>query len=137
MMLAKTFKSKANLFLVSPIYALLVLVILLLLGSQYWTNAVIVAGVGFTFIALLFDTTYRLSNHVLVIKNNILIRKKINVNTITKIKATSDLVALPALTMDQLCIFFNHGECIIISPKEKTDFIKTLRTLNPSIEIDE
>ncbi len=54
---------------------------------------------------------------------------------IKKMKSTKSLMSSPALSIDRLEIFYNKYDSVMVSPKEKDDFIRRLLLENPAIEI--
>jgi hypothetical protein len=40
----------------------------------------------------------------------------------------------PALSLDRIEIFYNKFDSVIISPKNKADFVAELKSINPAIE---
>jgi hypothetical protein len=46
-------------------------------------------------------------------------------------------LSAPATSFDRLEILYNSFDTVIISPKDKSGFITHMKTINPSIEVDE
>lgn len=72
----------------------------------------------------------------LIIKSSFLVNIKIDIKTITCIEETKSLISSPALSTDRLKIFYNKYDSVIISPKNKIDFIKDLKSVNSLIIIN-
>lgn len=72
----------------------------------------------------------------LIIKSSFLVNIKIDIKTITRIEETKSLISSPALSTDRLKIFYNKYDSVIISPKNKIDFIKDLKSVNSLIIIN-
>ncbi len=76
----------------------------------------------------IFSTYYVVENSTLVIKS-LVFRWKINIDDITQIEPTHNPLSSPALSLDRLKIsYMKNGRMtsIMISPKEKEDFISAL-----------
>jgi len=52
---------------------------------------------------------------------------------IRKIEETNNPLSAPALSIDRLEIHFNKFDSLLISPKNKKDFIADLQQINPEI----
>ena len=61
--------------------------------------------------------------------------KTFNINDITKISATNDPISSPAWSLDRLKLQFKHEKPVLISPRNKQEFINHLLTINPNIEV--
>ena len=81
----------------------------------------------------IFSTYYVVENSTLVIKS-LVFHWKINIDDIIQIEPTHNSLSSPALSLDRFKIsYMKNGRMtsIMISPKEKEDFISTLRN-NPN-----
>jgi cbb3-type cytochrome oxidase subunit 1 len=87
------------------------------------------------FIIILVNTRYIIRKNYLHIGNG-LFNKKIGVHSITHIRATNDIISSPALSTDRIEIFFGENKSILISPKEKKEFLDALIVINPNIQLD-
>src|SRR5690554_5284901 len=84
------------------------------------------------FIIHLFMTIYyTIKDDTLIVKASFLIYEEIKIESIRKIKETRTLVASPATSLDRLAILFG-SDMVIISPKEKAEFIAHIQRLNPN-----
>ena len=55
--------------------------------------------------------------------------------TISKITETNNLFSSPATSLDRLSLTYNQFDGVMISPKDKQEFIKHLLQINPAIEV--
>lgn len=55
--------------------------------------------------------------------------------SIRKIEETRNPISAPAPSLNRLEIFYNRFDSIVISPKDKPEFIANLIKLNPEIEV--
>lgn len=101
-----------------------------------WTNEYFLSAI-FAFVLVLFfllskTIRYRIEGENLMIWNT-----KIEIKSIRKIYRTNNPLSSPALSLDRLAIVYNKFDEILISPKDRNEFIDELLKINPSIEIQD
>lgn len=74
---------------------------------------------------LMTSTTYTLSGTTLMVKSGPF-KWQVPIEQITSIKPTSNPLSSPALSLDRLQIDYGRGQSIMISPKDKDQFIQDL-----------
>ena len=90
----------------------------------------------FVLVYLLYKSTnYIISGDNLNIKSSFIINENIDVKTITKIKETNNPLSAPAFSLDRLEITYGKGSNILISPREKTEFLNQIKSINIDIDI--
>ena len=52
-----------------------------------------------------------------------------------KITETNNALSSPATSLDRLEITYGKFDSVIISPKQKQEFINDITTLNPNVEV--
>ena len=132
----KIYNSKIGLELVIPL--VLIFGIALALTIIEKTNVI---GIAILLPVILFvfhmflTTNYTIESDDLIIKCGFLSNKTIDIKTIKKITETNNPLSSPATSLDRLEI--NHGKFdkILISPKNKTEFIDDIKRLNPNVEV--
>ena len=62
-------------------------------------------------------------------------RTKIDIKTIRKVYATRNPLSSPALSINRIAIVYNKFDEVLISPKDRADFIEELLKVNPTIEV--
>lgn len=130
----KTYKSKIGLELIIPLA--------IIFGWMLYDgiinrklNMILIAFVAITFICHMFYTTeYSIDKESLRIKCGFFINTVVDINSIRKISESHNIISSPAASLDQLEILYNN-ESVLISPKDKKDFLDTLKTINPNIEV--
>jgi len=128
------YKSKIGWFLVPVIVLMVVAPVYLMINNSDGVGPIILL-LTFLFIIYIFlFTNYEVDDSVFRVKSGFLIKRTIQIDTITKIAATNNPISAPAASLDRLEIFYNTYESVIISPKEKRAFIAHLKQLNPKIE---
>lgn len=80
---------------------------------------------------------YIIHNDTLIIKNGFFKKFKIEIKSIRKIKETKSLFRATAyaFSLDRIEITYKKYDRIMLSPKNKQDFIQDLLTINPYIEV--
>ena len=130
----KIFKSKIDwwfgLILVYPIF----LSITALLEGE-WIGLLGLAGVVGFILILSKTTQYIINENQLIVKSTWIVNQRIDISKITKIEKSNSILSSPALSLDRLLVRYNKYDEILISPKEKIEFIDELLKINPNIEI--
>ena len=81
------------------------------------------------------NTFYTIRDKHLIVKCGFFVNEAIKIETIKKVTETRNLISSAAASLDRLEILYNKYNSILISPKEKMEFIQHLQKLNPGIEI--
>jgi hypothetical protein len=74
-----------------------------------------------------------LDDQYLYVKCGFLINLKIDVLTIEEINETKSLISSPSLSIDRIEIKYGQHNFVIISPKDKEGFIKSIKQINPKV----
>ncbi len=61
--------------------------------------------------------------------------KSIALDRIRKVEVTRNIMSSPAPSLDRIEIYFDKFDSVVISPKNKLQFMDDLKALNPSIEL--
>ena len=105
------------------------------LGEISWIS-LSVLGISAVFtIYTLWSIKYKIENAHLNVKNGFLVNQDIDISSIKKITETNTMISAPAASFDRLKINFNKYDSVIISPKNKKEFIHHLLSINPKIEV--
>lgn len=134
--MSKVYKSKIGLELVIPLVLVFGAVLFLIISEEPgWLGLVIILPV-IVFIVYMFMTTYyTISGNNLRIKCGFIINKTIDIHTINKISETNNPLSSPATSIDRLEITYREFDSILISPKQKKEFINEILALNPNVEV--
>lgn len=121
--------------------AILIWGLTLLLGREIFVSkSVVLYIIGILtiilFLWLWFGTGYRIEAGLLKIKSGPL-RSIVKINDIKRVNASKTLLAGPALSMDRIEILYNKYDVAIVSPKDRTAFVRALLTENKAIEVDD
>lgn len=125
----------------------LVLIISLIMGCILVPYAIKSLWIPFTIILILhFLLLFMLANIKYVITESQLIidqsmgkwgKEVIDISTIKSIEPTHTILSAPASSLDRLRISYNKYDDIIISPRQKEEFIRQLQSINPQIVFKE
>ena len=130
-----TYPSKLGIGVALFITIIIVGVSVQMLNSKEWVSFGINV-VLFVLIYFLYKSTYyTIYKDNLKVKSAFFVNENIDINTITKIKETYNPMSAPAFSLDRLEITYAGSKKILISPKEKTEFLNRIKSINKTIDI--
>ncbi|WP_022829362.1 PH domain-containing protein [Sphingobacterium paucimobilis] len=131
------FKSKIStgLLILLLVAILLAPAIMLYHRTHVWEAIILLLLTSAICLPTLLNTHYTIEEKVLKIRSGLLYKKNIPIDSVRKIVETNNMVSSPAASLDRLEIFFNSFDSVLISPKDKADFISTIQEINPKIEV--
>ena len=122
-------------------FGLLFFILLILAGSAIlmvsppvWLGLIVNVLLLVFIIHLFMSTYYLIDGRFLIIRSSFLINKKIKISSVKKISETNNPLSAPAASLDRLEIIYDNNGSVLISPKDKSGFIKHITRLNPQIE---
>ncbi len=136
--MTKIYKSKIS-------YGLLLVIFLVfygplvpdLINKELNSKMLMTIGLLTLFFALIlhmfFKTRYIIDDNKLKIKCGLIPYKPIDIATIKEIARTKSIISSPAPSFDRIVIKYGKYDEIIISPKDKQNFVKDLLRINPKI----
>ena len=87
------------------------------------------------FLYLNFSTEYTvMETGILKVKCGFLYNKRFDINKITSVSKTGNLISSPAPSLDRIELTYGKFDVIVISPKDKNGFARELTKVNPKIE---
>ena len=105
------------------------------LGLNAQWLGVLVLSILTLLIYLLFKATYYIvDDNILRVSSSFIVNKKVDIQSITKVRETRNPISAPAASLDRLEVISTRGS-VLISPKNKNAFIEDITTANPRIEI--
>ena len=131
----KKFKTKLGLEFIIPIFGILLFVIFTLIVAKAWIGIGIISLVFLLILHLVFTTEYLIVGENLNIKSGFLVNENIKINSIKKLSETNNLMSSPAVSIDRIEILYNKSDVILVSPKDKVEFIESLTEMNKNIEV--
>ena len=120
-----------------------ILILLAVLGFSFYKlldqpkiSGIITLGALLVFILyIVLSIQYKINDNILTVKAGFLVNTKIEIQNIQKIKKTYNPLSSPAASINRLEICYNNGDFVLISPKNRDQFIKDLLEINPNIEV--
>jgi hypothetical protein len=131
----KTFKSKVGMELVIPIALIVGINLLVMVYLNVWPAVTILFFVGLFIVHLFLTTYYQIDGIFLKIKSGLIYSSTIDIRSLKRIVRTRTYFSAPATSLDRLEILYNKFDTVIISPNDKDNFIKELKSVNPDIEV--
>jgi hypothetical protein len=134
----KTFRSKIDMLILVP-----VILVLAGVGVYMIVNGILIGEIAIAVIGLFIFYTYVYTSYVVTDDNKLKIRsgflynQEIYIKSIKKVRPTKNHRASPALSSDRLEISYNRYGRVVVSPNNKTEFIRELKVVNPRIRIEE
>ncbi|MCF8272312.1 MAG: PH domain-containing protein [Flavobacteriaceae bacterium] len=133
----KIYHSKIGLELVIPLVLIFGAVLAQTITEKpSWIGIAILLPVILFVVYMFLTTTYTIARDELTIKCGFLFNKTIDIKTIKKITETNNLLSSPATSLDRLEISYGKFDSVIISPKQKLEFINDIKRLNPNVEVN-
>jgi hypothetical protein len=129
------YPSKKGIVVYIPIVIVAVVVGVNIAIGDYWGSifcaVILLAVVG----PMILNTNYTITGDgSLKVRCGFFVNLFIDINTIRKIEATKSVLSSPALSLDRLEVFYNKFDSVMISPKNKENFVAQLQNINPAIE---
>lgn len=69
-------------------------------------------------------------------ENLVICKTKIGIKTIRKIYKTNNPLSSPAMSLNRIAVVYNKFDEVLISPKEREEFIDELLKINSNIEVN-
>jgi uncharacterized membrane protein YdbT with pleckstrin-like domain len=133
----KVFPSKVDsalpiLFVVTSIPAIVIGV-----REQDWMVFVVMIATFGLVMYLLYDTNYTITEGNLKVHSGFIVNKNIPIATIQSVKKTDSLMSSPASSLsDRIEVFYGNKKSVIISPKDRKEFLNELLKQNTEIKIE-
>lgn len=133
-----TFRSKLGRELIIPISITIGGLGFLMVYQKIWPGLIIILSVAI-FITFMFLTTYyQIDGKTLRIRCGLLFDLTIDIDTIRRVTETNNPISSPATSLDRLELKYLKNkkiDTVMISPKDKSGFIKMVTDINPNIDI--
>jgi len=86
---------------------------------------------------LLYDTNYIITNGNLKVHSGFIVNKNIPISEIKSIKKSDSILSAPAASLtDRIEVFYGNSKSIVISPKDRKEFIEELLKQNSEIKVE-
>lgn len=130
----KRYNSKIGIGIALFISIILVCVSIIMILNRIWIGLLLISLVSGFVIYIFMATYYIISDNDLVVKCGFLYKTTIKIDRIKKLVETNNPLSSPATSLDRIAIH-SYNNFILVSPKDKMDFINHLKTINPRIEV--
>lgn len=129
----KVFVSKIGTFILVPLAILLGILMLAFIQEGALLGLIPLILVILFILNMFLNTRYTLDQGMLDIRCGFLYHKVIAVSEIRKISETNTLMSSPALSLDRLELHLDKASSVVISPKNKDEFIEAMLQVNDQI----
>lgn len=102
--------------------------------NKQWNGLYILLPVTIFIVYVFLSIHYLVGENVPIVKSAFGMKTTVTINSIRKIKETNNPISSPAASLDRIEVFYGK-QSVIISPKQKTEFINHLLSINPRIEV--
>lgn len=132
----RIYRSKIGLGLVAFVGIVLLIVFAIMIVNQIWVGFLInLLATSFIFYTLL-TTQYIISKDSLRIQSGFLYDETLTINNIISITETRNPLSSPAASLERLELKLKNSYSILISPKEKNEFIDDILQINPAVIVN-
>lgn len=142
-MILRKYKSKMKNYPSKISFGLLLVILAVLIGASLpmiykpvFTGVLIMAVILLFIGHLYVNTYYTIGGTTLIVKSGLVVHKKIDINSIKTIKETNTLLSAPALSFDRLEVNWGDDTGLVISPRNKKEFIEHIIRINPKVRVE-
>lgn len=133
----KVYRSKIDAWFAIPLTVLLAAILVIAVWQGEWFVGLFLLLVIAFILQMLFTTYYTITDdNILKIRCGFLYKKDFPVSTIRKIEKNYLALSSPAASFDRLELFYGKYDSVLVSPKQKAEFIADLLEINPDITLD-
>lgn len=131
------YKSKIGLELIILAYLPFISLFYFVYKEFNLVGTIVICVLFFFITYLLFSTIYTFDSNSkkLVIQSGFIFHKKIDIEHIKVINKSRSWISSPALSINRIEISYNTYDSVLISPKNREQFIQELQQINPNIEL--
>jgi hypothetical protein len=127
------YRSKIEFLILIPLALILGSAMFFMIVNKVWIGAIANGAVSLLIISIYSGTYYRITpDGHLIVKCGVLENYDIDIAEIEWIKKSRDLSNGPALSLDRLEVNYKGGR-VLVSPKDKKNFLLDLKKVNPKI----
>ena len=132
----KRYKSKIGLELVIPLTLIFGTTLFLQLIVEQNLLAIAIVVLIIILIVHMFVTThYTINGDILEIKCGFTFKETVDIKTIKSISETNTILSAPATSIDRIEIQYGKFDSVVISPKQKLEFINDIVAINPPVVV--
>ena len=132
----KRYKSKIGLELVIPLTLIFGTTLFLqLIVEQNLLAIAIVVLIIILIVHMFVKTHYTINGDILEIKCGFTFKETVDIKTIKSISETNTILSAPATSIDRIEIQYGKFDSVVISPKQKLEFINDIVAINPAVVV--
>jgi len=132
----RIYKSKIGFGLAAFVGFILLIVFTIMIVNQIWIGFLINLLTTLFIVYTLLTTQYTINKDRLRIQSGFLYDETIYINNVISLTETRNPLSSPAASLDRLELKLKSSHIILISPKEKDEFINHLLHINPTIKFN-
>ncbi len=131
----KIYRSRLDNWLIAVMVIPLLIFLAVIVLTGTWFPLLI--ALPFTvFVTHMFaNTYYTIAGTGLIVRRGLFINITIDISTIKSIAETNSILSAPATSLDRLEISYNKYDSVIISPKNKAEFIADILAINNDVKV--
>ncbi len=131
----KTFSTALSPIIAAPIVIIFTMVIPTFIVNKIWSGLAVNCAVFLFVLHMYLTTRYTINQGHLHIVSGFLYKKEIPLYSIISITPSRNPISSPTFSLDRLEIRYGTGDYVLISPKQKEDFLREIQLNNRNITI--
>jgi hypothetical protein len=132
----RIYRSKIGLGLVAFVGIVLLIVFAIMIVNQIWVGFLINLITTLFIAYTLLTTQYTINKNKIRIQCGFLYDETLTINNIISITETRNPLSSPAASLDRLELKLKNSYSILISPKEKNEFIDHILQINSAVIVN-
>ncbi|MGY3214165.1 PH domain-containing protein [Mucilaginibacter sp. HD30] len=135
MQTTKTYNSGIDNWLIAVLTIPFLIVFILLLFKPDWVGMLVMVPIAGFVAHILCGTKYTIADTILTVKAGFVVNLSIDITAIKSITETNSFFSAPANSLDRIEITYNKYDSVVISPKNKAEFIADILAINSDVKV--
>ena len=135
MQTTKSYNSKIDNWLIAVVSIPFLVVFTMLLFKPDWVGVLVMTPTAGFILHILYGTKYTITDTTLSVKAGFVVNLSIDITTIKSIAETNSFLSAPANSLDRLELTYNKYDSVVISPKNKAEFIADILAINNQVKV--
>ena len=135
MQATKSYNSKIDNWLIAVVSIPFLVVFTTLLFKPDWVGVLVMTPTAGFILHILYGTKYTITDTTLTVKAGFVVNLSIDITTIKSIAETNSFLSAPANSLDRLELTYNKYDSVVISPKNKAEFIADILAINNQVKV--
>ena len=136
MQTTKTYKSRLDSWLVIVMIIPFLIVIILTMREGNWVGILITLPIAAFIIHMFATTDYTINSTTLRVRSGFFVKISVDIASIKSISETNTILSAPATSLGRLEITYNKYDSVVISPKNKAEFIADILAINSEVTVN-